>query len=500
MGDGVKFLVDLDSRTGGINSAIRGLHDVENAAQGANRHLQNSDHQFNALTSNLFKAEVAGHLFAKGFEKAWEIAERSVDRVVEGIKEAINVMAGAQREELALTNLLGDRGAAREQLEYLEKFEALSEFSGQQTKAFAIELQKAGYRGGEFRNAMELVADAAALSSDKVAGAQDAVASLSRMQLSGKVDARTLKGLGLDARDILGELQKTMGVGKATLAKMIQDGSLPAEKAFDAVLVGMTRKTKKGLGEAGLAMGQGLQAKLTHLRDLPERIFERLADSPVVGKIEHLFDKALEAFDPDGPKGQKIFRGIESLMVALADFAGSEDFDRITTFFADVPGLLADWIEPLGKVAGLVAKLAEGLLALPKLGGDLGDWLARKLHPELNPSAAQAAQLGLTVPKGAGDYWGPNSMAAQEAQKKAERENEKAWASVPLPDLQRARQYGTAATGITATAHVTVDARGHDKPEDVGAAVKEATKHGMTKALETHTIQKGLRPARAGGH
>jgi tape measure domain-containing protein len=499
MGDGIKFLIDLDSRTRGAVEANSVLAKLNHTAQGLGQNLQHTGHHCDALSSNLFKAEVAGGLAAKGIELGFELVKREIEKVIEGMKEAINVMASAQREELVLTNLLGDRGEAREQLEYLEKFSLLSEFSGKQTKGFAIDLQKAGYEGGRFKNALELVADAAALSSDKLAGAQDAVSSLTRMQLTGKVDARTLKGLGLDARDILGELQHTMGVGKATLAKMIKDGSLPAEKAFDAVLVGITKKTHKGLGEAGMAMGEGLEAKLTHLREIPERIYERLKDSPVADKLGTLFDKALEAFDPDGPKGQKIFRGIETFLDTLANI----DTETITMFFADVPGLLSEWIEPIGKVVGLVGDLTKGMLALPTFGTDLGDWLARKLHPELNPSERDMRRMGLKglkAPDGAGEWFGPNSALAERTQADFDRANEKAWASVPLADLQRARQNGTAATGITATAHVTVDARGHAKPEEVGEAAKEGAKQGMTKALETHTLQKGLRPARAGGY
>jgi tape measure domain-containing protein len=509
---GIKFLVDLDSRTGGINSAIRGLHDVGNAAQAANEHLRHSGHEFSALTSNLFKADVAAHIFERGFEKAFELAEHAVDRVVEGVKEAINVMAGAQREELALTNLLGDRGEAREQLEYLEKFASLSEFNGKQTKSFAIELQKAGYHGAEFRNAMELVADAASLSSDKLAGAQDAISSLSRMQLTGKVDSRTLKGLGLDARDILGELQHTMGVGKATLAKMIKDGSLPAEKAFDAVLVGITKKTHKGLGEAGMAMGEGLEAKLTHLRDIPERIFERLKDSPVADKLGHLFDKALEAFDPDGPKGRRIVAGVDRLLGSVGDTLDKFDWDSAAASLAGIGMALGTWIDPLSKVAAFLLKITEVSLRVPKALVDLGERIGdRAGAAAVTASEGTATQRGvMAAVSGVSPLLGVAAGALMNRQRSW---NDEQWearqaalssggivAGAALPDISRSRGGSAGGTGITATAHVTVDARGHDKPEEVGEAVKEATKHGMTKALETHTIQKGLRPARAGGH
>ena len=385
-GDGIKFLIELDSKTKGASDAIRGLGGVGNAAEKANEHIKGMGESGKGLSRDVFTAEFAVH----ALEHAWEGAKWAAGKVRDIVKETINTVADAERSKMALTNLMGSEGAASSEIKFLEKFSQLTEFSKKTTEGFGISLMKAGYKGQEFEDALAAVADAASLSSDKVEGSQQALSSLTRMKLTGKMDARSLKGLGLDARDVIKDLGGTLGMTPDSVKKLLEKGAVPAAAAYGAVLRALEKKTGKGLGEAGMAAGQTLSAKLTHLGELPERLMAKLEGSPAMERIKDRFDKMLGALDPDSPKGQKIIGGLEHLMDTVANI----DFDPLLKGLAGIPGLLGEWVEPISKLVALMGKAAEIILALPTVGEDLGDWVARKLHPELDqtPSYIKAAK------------------------------------------------------------------------------------------------------------
>ena len=408
MADGIKFLIELDSKTkgaadairglGGVGSAaekanehisktkgaaekanehisktkgaadaIRGLGGVGSAAEKANEHIKGMGEHGKGLSRDVFSAEFAVH----ALEHAWEGAKWAAEKVRDIVKETINTMADAERSRMALTNLMGSEGAASSEIKFLEKFSQLTEFSKKETEGFGISLMKAGYKGQDFEDALAAVADAASLSSDKVEGAQSALSSLTRMKLTGKLDARSLKGLGLDARDVVKDLGGALGMTPESVKKQLEAGAIPAAAAYGAVLRAIERKTGKGLGEAGLAAGTTLSAKLTHLGELPGRIMAKLEGSPAMERIKDKFDKMLGALDPDSPKGQKIIGGLERIMGAIADV----DFDPLISVFTGLPQQLGTWVEPLSKIIALTGKLAGIFLSIPQAIEDAGDAL-----------------------------------------------------------------------------------------------------------------------------
>jgi hypothetical protein len=117
-GDGVKFLIDLDSRTSGATAADSALSRVEDAAGRADRHLQNMGGHARGLTQDVFKAEFAMKVLEKGAEMAWE----GVRKVGELIKDTVAVAGEERREKMALTNLLGGREEAEAALHYLDPY------------------------------------------------------------------------------------------------------------------------------------------------------------------------------------------------------------------------------------------------------------------------------------------------------------------------------------------------------------------------------------------
>ena len=513
MADGIKFLIELDSKTKGAADAIRGLGGVGSAAEKANEHIKGMGEHGKGLSRDVFSAEFAVH----ALEHAWEGAKWAAEKVRDIVKETINTVADAERSKMALTNLMGSEGAASSEIKFLEKFSQLTEFSKKETEGFGISLMKAGYKGQDFEDALAAVADAASLSSDKVEGAQSALSSLTRMKLTGKLDARSLKGLGLDARDVVKDLGGALGMSADSVKKQLEAGAIPAAAAYGAVLRAIERKTGKGLGEAGQAAGRTLSSKLTHLGELPGRIMAKLEGTPAMERIKDRFDKMLSALDPDSPKGQKIIGGLEKLMTAISDV----DLDPLFATLTKLPGTLAMSLGPIAELAEKMIKLANAVASLPGRGQKMGEGLgqqalddqqaqfrdqmdkwnkAHKTKSAMLDSNPLAPGYGVLAEQPAASeapswsMWPGPSMAAA--------------AGAPLPNMAGAAPAGAplpnmagAATAPVVssptTIHQTINVQGTNATkEEIQAATKTGTEAAI-KDRDKQAVRSGVRPAKS---
>jgi hypothetical protein len=512
-GDGIKFVVDLENRNSGGTPADKKLKDVEDAAHKANRAVEQGSHEFNALKSNIFSATVAGQLWAKGIEMGAQMAVEGIRKVGDVIKETVNIAADGRRESMSMMNLLGGKVAADEALAYMEKWGALSEFNDDMTKSWGRELLNAGYRGREWKDAMAAMADAASMAPDKMAGAEEAKSSLIKIKRTGKIDARSLGGLGLLEDDVMKDLGDALGMSPKAIKKGLDEGAIPAAKAYDAVLRALERKTGKGLGEAGIAAGKGLDAKLTHWREFPQKIMKAVADSPGIDKIEKAIDKMLETFDPSSPKGAAMVEGLSSLMDTVGDVLNETNWKGLAMDIGGVATSLGSWIDPLSKIAKGVMAVAGAMAKLPQIGAGIGEGLAEAFHSDLRNQAIPASHGALkkTLEKepgwgegaGSGDIKG--AMAEQAA---AEIRQEEMRTTVESANMAEMRAALSAPSGwgkgpeapapkVEAKAEVVVHVNGGTgSPKEVGEAVKAGTEEGMTKALEKAAMQRGTTSAR----
>lgn len=522
MSDGIKFMIDLDSRTQGAAVADTALSRVENSAERANHAVARGAHEFNALKSNIFSATVAGQLWGMAIEKGAEKAREGLEKVVDVIKETINEAAGEKREHMAMSNLLGGDEAAERTLHYLDRFADLSEFGEKHTKTFGIELMNAGYKGQRWKDALAAIADAASMAPDKIAGAQEALSSLTRMEKTGRLDARILSGLQLNVKDVMKDLGSALGMTPESVKKALNEGAVPAAKAYEVVLRALEKKTGKALGEAGLKAGTGLDAKLTHLRELPEKIMKSVSDGPGMSKIETYFDRLLTAFDPSGPDGSKMVKGLDSLMDSVGTFLKETDWKAVGMSIGGIASNLGKWIDPLSKIVGLMGKVLTGLSALPQVGERIGDYLAEKNMPEARKPATKENPRGFVV--AAGGMGGmvvslePPMSEYEKKQAELERKNEAAFAGVPasphrgvmeyesagpvpvpmrLPEFSPGQGGGGGNTHIEGKAEVHVHMDGTSaSPQDVAQAAKVGTQEGMTAALERQALHAGTKSGR----
>ena len=513
MGDGIKFLVELDNKTTGT-PADQKLKQVEDAALKTNRAVEHGSHEFSVLKSNIFSATVAGQLWAKGIEKGAELAVEGIRKVGDIIKETVNIGAAERRESMSLMNLLGGKAAADEALAYMDKWGRLSEFNDDKTKEWGRELLNAGYRGQQWKDAMAAMADAASLSPDKMAGASEAVSSLARMKMTGKIDSRTLRGLRLSEADVMKDLADALGMSPKAVKKGLEEGAIPAAEAYNAVLRALERKTGKRLGEAGLAAGKGLDAKLTHWREMPQRIMKAVADSPGITKIENALGRMLDTFDPAGTKGGRMVEGLSSLMDSVGTFIEKTDWLEVTKSIGGVASSLGEWVGPLSKIAKYTLDIAGALAKLPKFGEALGDMFAEMGGADTYapiPMAHGALKKEILAEDNA---WGTSrgtptaikDVLAEAAAADIRREEmETAVEAANTADLRAAlgaaagwgRGTAEGLAKVEAKAEVVVNVNGGTgSPKEVGEAVKAGTEEGMTKALEKTNLQRGTASAR----
>ncbi len=439
-GKGIEWMINLDAKTQGATDVIQALSRTETAAEKAGRMIdralskmdklpksmgdagwskgignlkqlahgaQLTDREFGAVKarSALVSAELekmgatgerhVAPLWQEVFKgqlalDAVKWGARQAARAVAGLWDIVRIGADEERTVQVFANMLGaDEGRAT--MDYMDRFAKMSEFTNSQVEGMGVELLRAGLRGADFRNALGAALDVAAQAPDKMEGATEAIAALSRIAMTGKVDFRTLRGLRLDPHEVENQLAKDLALAPDVVKKRLQEGALKGTDAMGSIFTALEKKSGKQLGQLGDDMSTGFTARLDKLRDVPEEIFKDLRATQGFRDVSDTLGRLGELFGPESETGQRI----QAALIKTLDVVGAKikeiDWERVAGFIANVAESMEDWVEPLSKIAdllGYVVKAFSGLLALPTLGKDIGDWFARKLNPEINQDPA----------------------------------------------------------------------------------------------------------------
>jgi hypothetical protein len=491
-GRGIEWMIDLDAKTHGATDVIQALGKTKSAADVAGAAIdramrsmdklpksmgdsgwskglgnltaltkgaQLTDREFGAVKARaamvtseldnigkakdrditpLWKEVFQGTLAFEALKMSGKIVLEVFEKIGQAAERIVKAAAGQERLEHVFANMLGkDEGA--ETLAYLDKFADYSEFTDDAVKSMGNELLRAGLRGADFRNALAAVVDVAAQAPDKMEGAQEAVASLSRINLMGRVDARTLRGLRINPHEVADQLSKDLGLSKEVIKKQLQEGTLDGAKAMDSIFTVMERKSGKQLGAVGDNMADTLSSRLDKLEDIPHDLFKGLSNAQGFRDISDTMARITNLFGPGSETGNRL----QSALVKTLDLVGEKikeiDWDEVADSIGRIAESTQDWIEPLSTLAdvlGLVLKAVAGLMALPTLGKDIGDWMARKLNPEINQ----------------------NSAAKQESIDRIENENERFWVKSGLRTTG-GRLAGSLSEGFTDKAEINSPSR-----------------------------------------
>lgn len=409
--DGLQFLLELDAEIGGATDALKVLTSLDaavkkldanldkmtgataSASAGHARHAKSAEHLggvFQRLTS------AALHPFLHRLKEIaeFEFIRRGVDKILEAPFELIEavkelgeemlITAGkAQRTESSFKLLFGAEGAD-ELLEGIEGIARNTEFADDALKSASQTLGRVGFQGEGLNRALAASLDIAAFSPDAAAGMNEALGALERIKRTGRVDNRVLGGLGLGESAFLEELSKRTGLGTKALKKKMDAGKVDAEDSLEALFTIITNKTGKALGGAGAEMSKTFLARLTHLKDIPEQIFEGLSKSPAFERLSDRLGTFYDALNPESPLGKRVFGALDGALGHFVDLVESIDVERTVDAFNNAVTAATALLNVLLKIVGLVegplalfsekgrGQIAEGAgrLAKKALGGD----------------------------------------------------------------------------------------------------------------------------------
>lgn len=389
--------------------AFREAQDIKlRTLQASQQLVEMEGHHAKAAESTwkeMFKGELAAHALEKGVELAYE----GVKKIGEVMLDAFKLSAKSERGGRVFENILGSKEEKAEVIEYLEKFSGLSEFTDDALKGVSAELLRVGLRGADYRNALGAIVDVAAEAPDKMEGMSEAANAFSRIQLTGRVDSRILRGLRLNPHDVEKQLAEDLKLTPATIKKRLEEGTIKGTEAMGSIFTVMERKTGKQLGEVGLGMADLVTAKLEKIADIPEEIFKSMKNTEGFKSISESLGGILEAFGPESATAQGIRDGMSQLFDAVGKTIKEINWKEVGDTIAYMVSATKDWIEPLTKVLGVMEKLVGAVVSLPKMGNAIGDWFARTLNPEIDQESMM------------------DKERRENAQRKLERLNEAAW-------------------------------------------------------------------------
>lgn len=352
---------------------------------------------------------------------------------------ALRAAGDAQRTRSSFRLLLGE-APGDELLDYIDDIAEHTEFTDGALKGFANQLARAGFSGEGLKRALGATIDLAAQAQDKVAGASEAVALLSKMNLKGGVSDRELVSAKIDPQKFYSRVAKQTGIGLKEVEKKIQQGGVKNNILVEALYSELVAKMgTKSLGQAGVSMSGGFLSQLEKAKDLIPNLFEEMEKSGGFKSISESLKRFNEALSPKSETGQTLIKGLERMMNAFAKMLTEVDIEKLTktllTLFEALPGFVEATAAALGKlvkvaqwfigdegaaarggVAQGIAGLASGnpVSAAAAIGGQVldqgGAWVFGKIAGLFESGGSDAA-AGFT----AGMLAGAPAMAAAAA-------------------------------------------------------------------------------------
>lgn len=279
-------------------------------------------HHFGGVGHAVEGAEKNVHhlLEALGLILVFEIGEKIVHGLHHIAHEALHAAGAAERMDLSFKLALGEH-EGHEMVEFLERISGKTEFTDDKLKSWGKQLINAGVAAEELDKFMAAALDVAARSPDKMEGMSNAIAALTRAELTGTIGMKQLRGLSIGIEQ-LKELPKFAGMSVKQLKKELEEGHLTKEDLL-SVIAG----PDKILGDLGLQAGKTLEARMLHLKAIPEEIFQRLRNTAVFDKLSTAIGKMVEKLNPEGPFGDKILKFVEKVTDEFTHFIEDVDIE-----------------------------------------------------------------------------------------------------------------------------------------------------------------------------
>jgi hypothetical protein len=344
--DALSYMVSIDAQTRGLddlnkklertNAAIPktdiGLKKLSSTIGGMVVNVGNANGAIatlgGATAESLGAGAAAAGALAGGIGLVVAAAGAAVFATKKFTDAIIDAAADDERGDLAFKLRFGEEGA-KNLLGWIERINHHTEFTKNQLEGWTLELGRAGITASEMDTFIAAAGDLAAMSGDKVGGMSAAISALSRASLTGKLEGRTLMGLGIGVRQ-LQQLPEFSGKTEKQLTKVMTEGNLTKNQVL-RIIAGADGM----LGDSAVEAGNTLEAKLKNLRELPKMFFETFKDSAAFEKLKGLLDVVFDKFNPEGEQGQRLMATLGTVFDRLGSAIEKVDIDQLSRRFGD---------------------------------------------------------------------------------------------------------------------------------------------------------------------
>jgi hypothetical protein len=389
---------------------------------------------------NLEALSKGGALFtfdmAEGAKSMFEVVEGVVDLLKEGVeavidlgKEMVKAAADAQDLDLAISLDLEGTGVSEDAIRELgESFES-SRVGGKKIKEMLLPLLEQGSTDPEQLDDLATAAsDIAARRKSGAAGAQAALGAFQQIGLRRQVNNRILRELAINENDFYKDLGGLLGVTAEQAKHQAEKGKLQSKTLLSVALNQIAQREGGAIGAATNASAKTVGGLLERLGRLPERYFEKLADSPALGRFQGFLTHILEVLDPESPEGQRIQTAINRLFDRMMGlFGGTEDSaDGLADAIVSIIGLIGDLVP-------MVVDLAKWLITSADRVADIVDGVRMAIAVQSGDKTALndiAAEVGKRKADGAIEMAALDSGRTQRNAAVVEKQDY-SWAAIP---------------------------------------------------------------------
>lgn len=374
MATALEFNINLSGNFAtALNGANHSLGETEKGTKRAKKELELFEGEIGSLKGelgglgfNLSALAKGGSFFtfdlAEGIKSAIELVHKLVETFVDLGKEM--VQTAGKTEDL---NLAIELDVGKERAENINKLtESLQEqtrFSGAQLKGALLPLLEQGLiADDQLTDVTAAATDLAARRNKGIEGVSAALGAFQDIAINPQRMRGALKELQIRQVDYFKDLGQLMGVTADQAKALTEKGRVQTKTLISVALNQIQQRQGGSLGSPTTAAAQTLGGTLQRLSNLKENLFERLAGSPGMKKVQEFLDRIIDELG--GPKGTALMNRVGDGFSYM--FSGLvKAIPYVVDFFSALPGYI-DKVLDGAKLLGESA-LVVGLVALPAL-------------------------------------------------------------------------------------------------------------------------------------
>jgi hypothetical protein len=371
--------------------------------------------------SQYTQAAFTGQLMAEGVMRGAgflvDAAKKVVDIISEGFKAAIN--EGSKQEVMRLGERLSLGGAGGKDFEDdVNRFAGRTGWDDGVIRAMMLPLRRSGFDQQGSRSAFAGAADIAAGlgKGGDAATVQGILDTFQTIKLKGGIGEKQLVGMGVSPKDVYADIAKQLGISTDAAAEKVSSGKIDdPQRIINAILSGVEKAQGGELGTGAIEYSKTFEAKWRKITELPGNFFKKVNDSPSWAKLTAAADRFLQAMDPDGPIGKRIFGSLDRVFSQIVDWIDTlTSEDGIDSFAAGIQTALdgvkslvagvASLVDLLRSAAAIADKVAAPLARIFGEGENAGENEVRKRLYQKRIEEEAKERAGFLVSGGFSNY------------------------------------------------------------------------------------------------